>query len=262
MGRGFPGAGGSGGSPWWSQGGHELVQARVGRSCIGTAEGGATRAHLSLLRSSPKLYWMGGNAYGASCPSQVYVGWLHLPCFAPSLASVSRWWWWLCTAQEKTWAECCSGETEILPQVRRVHGSALSMALKSPLGFARSSQQHNYQIMPPNWSCRLGRQTLAREAIDSRQTASQDRETVWSLLLCSFLAHTSYDHHDTGIQQFHDIKCFIIAGCVVQLSAQGGTRSGELWMRRTQSVNTGERLRALCESTSLQRNAFPLSSPS
>ena len=59
------------------------------------------------------------------------------------------------------------------------------------------------------------------------------------MLLCSFLTCTSYDHHGTGIQQLHDIECFIIAGCVVQLSAQGGTHSGELWMTRTQSVNTG-----------------------
>lgn len=221
--------------------------------------GGCHQGTLVPAEKQPKTVLDGGECLRSQLPESSLRG---VAALAPSLASVSRWWWWLCTAQEKTWAECCSGETEILPQVRRVHGSALSMALKSPLGFARSSQQHNYQIMPPNWSCRLGRQTLAREAIDSRQTASQDRETVWSLLLCSFLAHTSYDHHDTGIQQFHDIKCFIIAGCVVQLSAQGGTRSGELWMRRTQSVNTGERLRALCESTSLQRNAFPLSSPS
>lgn len=141
----------------WGQRGLPMAVPRRPRACPKESwkelyrhrRGDATRAHLSLLRSSPKLDWMGESAYGASCPSAVYVGWPHLPCFAPSLAFVSRW-WWLCAAQEKTWAECRSGETEILPPVRRVHGSALSTALKSPLGFARSSRQHNYQIMPPN----------------------------------------------------------------------------------------------------------------
>lgn len=93
-------------------------------------------------------------------------------------------------------------ETQILPPVRRVHGSALRTVLKSPLGFARCSQQNNYEIMALHWSCRLGCQTLLGEAIDSPHTASEDREVVCSVVLCSFLPHTNYDHCETGIQFF------------------------------------------------------------
>lgn len=213
-------------STWCLHGGGKLLQRSVGRTCVATAKGSVP------AETQPKT----GPGWGECLHS---VGWPHFLSFTPGLALVSRW-WWLCTAQEQTWAECHSREAQILPAVRRVHGSALSTALKSLLGFARSSQQHNYQIMLLNWSCRLGCQTLAGEVIDSWQTASQDREAVWSILLCSFLTRTSYDRHDRGIQQFNDIKCFIIAGRVIQPSAQGSTHSSELWMRRAQSVNTGE----------------------
>lgn len=190
----------------------------------------------ALPSSSPKLEGTGG-VLGCSSPG--YVGWPRLPCSTPGLAFVSR---WVVDVHSvgQGWVWMSLQETQILPPVRRAHGPALSTAFKSPLGFARSSQQHSYQIMPLDWSCRLGCRTLAGEAIDSTQTAWQDREEVWSVLLCSFLTRTRYDHHDTGIQQLHDIKCFIIAGCVIQLPAWGGTHRGELWMRRIRSVNARE----------------------
>lgn len=120
---------------------------------------------------------------------------------SPEAESVSRR-WWLCHSPGKRQAECRFEETQILPPIRRVHGSAIGTALKSLLGFARSSQQNNYEIMALNWSCGLGCRTLPGKAIDSQHTASEDREVVWSVLLCSFLPHTGYDHCDTGIQFF------------------------------------------------------------
>lgn len=57
----------------------------------------------------------------------------------------------------------------------------------------------NYQIMPPNWSCRLGRQTLAGEAIDSQQTASLEREggVIYAVVLfpCLYKLRPSRHRH-------------------------------------------------------------------
>lgn len=131
------------------RGGHEVIQRGAGRSRRAHCRGMCYQGTSTLPGHSPKLDWVWGMLTQPGCSSGVYVGWLPLPCFSQSLAFVSRW-WWLCTARDNAWAEHRSRETQILPQVRRVHSSALSTALESPLGFARSSMQHNYQIVSPN----------------------------------------------------------------------------------------------------------------
>lgn len=107
----------------------------------------------------------------------------------------------------------CAG----LAPVSGVQGSALSLALKSPLGLAKSSQQRGYRVMlqidPAG--CDVG-PWPGRLLISDRQPGSP-----YDLCCCAAASLTSYGHHDTGIQQLRDIACFITTGCVTQLSVQG-----------------------------------------
>lgn len=124
-----------------------------------------------------------------------------------------------------------------LAPVSRVHGSALSLALKSPLGLAKSSQQHGYRVMlqidPAG--CDVG-PWPGRLLISDRQPGRP-----YDLCCCAAALLTSYGHHDTGIQQLRDIACFITSECVAQLSVQGQAGSRQQMQVRWSSLHEQQR---------------------
>lgn len=126
---------------------------------------------------------------------------MELVCIvSPEAVSLSRRCWFVPQSRKRQ-AEYFE-ETQIFPPVRRVHGSALRTALKSPLGSARSLQQSDYEIMALNWSCGLGCQTLPGEAMDSPHAASED--VRWCDLLCCALSSPIQVMMNRDPVLFHD----------------------------------------------------------